>query len=108
MALVIDRSGSMEEGGAIELAKEATRRAVHLLQPRDRLGVIAFQDYAEWVSPLRPCSDKRAVLEGIRRQRRKALAYLQQRGALGADLPPSMLASGTLERYLEVKRRGLL
>ncbi len=65
MALVIDRSGSMEQGGAIELAKEATRRAVHLLDPRDRVGVIAFQDYAEWVSPLRPCSDKRLVLAGI-------------------------------------------
>ncbi|MFH1924088.1 MAG: VWA domain-containing protein, partial [Planctomycetota bacterium] len=65
MALIIDRSGSMEEGGAIALAKEATRRAVDLLEPKDQVGVIAFQDYAEWVSELHPCSDKERVLERI-------------------------------------------
>ena len=65
MALVIDRSGSMEEGGAIELAKEATRQAVNLLDSKDQVGVIAFQDYAEWVSQVHPCSDKEHVLERI-------------------------------------------
>lgn len=65
MVLVIDRSGSMEEGGAIELAKDATRQAVNLLDPKDQVGVIAFQDYAEWVSQLHPCSDKQHVLERI-------------------------------------------
>jgi Mg-chelatase subunit ChlD len=65
MALVIDCSGSMEEGGAIELAKQATCRAVELLQPRDQVGVIAFQDWPEWISPLRPCSDKKLVLDRI-------------------------------------------
>jgi len=65
MVLVLDRSGSMEEGGAIELAKEATRRAVGLLEPRDQVGVIAFQDFAEWISAIHPCSDKEHVLERI-------------------------------------------
>jgi len=65
MVLVIDRSGSMEEGGAIELAKEATRQAVNMLDPKDQVGVIAFQDYAEWVSQLHPCSDKQHVLDRI-------------------------------------------
>lgn len=65
MVLVLDRSGSMEEGGAIELAKEATRRAVRLLDSKDRVGVIAFQDFAEWVSPIHPCSDREHVLERI-------------------------------------------
>jgi len=65
MVLVIDRSESMEQGGAIELAKEATRRAVNLLEPKDQIGVIAFQDYAEWVSQVHPCSDKEHVLERI-------------------------------------------
>ncbi|HUT89449.1 MAG TPA: VWA domain-containing protein [Thermoguttaceae bacterium] len=65
MVLVLDRSGSMEEGGAIELAKEATRRAVGLLEPRDQVGVIAFQDFAEWISAIHPCSDKEHVLAAI-------------------------------------------
>jgi len=65
MVLVLDRSGSMEEGGAIELAKEATRRAVGLLEPQDQVGVIAFQDFAEWISAIHPCSDKEHVLASV-------------------------------------------
>jgi uncharacterized protein (DUF58 family) len=65
MVLVLDRSGSMREGGAIELAREATRRAVRMLDAKDEVGVIAFQDFSEWVSPIRPCSDREEVLERI-------------------------------------------
>ncbi len=65
LVLVIDRSESMNEGRAIELAKEATRRAVGLLEARDRVGVIAFQDFPQWISPLHPCSDKGPVLASV-------------------------------------------
>ena len=51
---------------------------------------------------------ERAVLQELLRQRSKALGGLVQKGALAMDLPPSKLAIGTMERYLEVKRRGLL
>ncbi len=65
LVLVIDRSGSMEKGGAIELAKEAARQAVALLGPQDQVGIIAFQDSSRWVCELRPCSDKEHVLRQI-------------------------------------------
>ncbi len=64
MVLLIDRSASME-GQSIELAKQATRRAVERLGPRDQVGVIAFEDNSRWVSPILPCSDKQQVLERI-------------------------------------------
>ena len=64
MVLVIDRSTSME-GAAIELAKQATRRAVELLDPQDQVGVIAFDEVPTWISPIHPCSDKAPVLERI-------------------------------------------
>ena len=51
---------------------------------------------------------ERAVLQELLRQRSKALGGLVQKGALAMDLPPSKLSIGTMERYLEVKRRGLL
>ncbi len=51
MVLVIDRSNSMIKGGALELAKEATRRAVAMLGPDDQLGVIAFEETSDWKSP---------------------------------------------------------
>lgn len=71
MALVIDRSGSMEashgSGGAsvskIELAKEAAYRAVAQLSDRDYVGVITFDSAADWVIPMQPLGDP-ALLRG--------------------------------------------
>lgn len=65
MALVIDRSGSMDmahdmRGGGvkkIELAKEAASLAVAQLSERDYAGVITFDDAATWVVELQPIGD---------------------------------------------------
>ncbi len=65
MVLVIDQSGSMEEGNAIGLAKTALRQTVGMLDAQDELGVIAFQDTTDWVVPLQPCDDKQKVLREI-------------------------------------------
>ena len=70
MVLVIDKSGSME-GQKIEMAREAIRGAVELLGPGDRIGVIAFDETAAWVSELQTCTDKGSILgrvDGIRAQ----------------------------------------
>ena len=65
MVLVIDQSGSMEEAGAIDLAKTALRQTVQMLDAQDELGVIAFQDTTNWIVPLRPCDDKDKVFREI-------------------------------------------
>jgi len=65
MMLVMDKSGSMEEGKAMDLTKEAARKAVEKLGPRDKIGVIAFEDKSTWVSPISPLSDKQAILQRI-------------------------------------------
>jgi len=64
LVLVIDCSGSME-GAPLELAKEATREAVAMLQPSDQVGVMAFEDASRWVSPIQSGLDTRLVLEQI-------------------------------------------
>jgi len=64
MVLVLDCSGSME-GKSIELAKQAIRRAVDMLSPRDQIGVLAFEDKSWWVSPLHACTDKEQILGRI-------------------------------------------
>jgi uncharacterized protein (DUF58 family) len=51
---------------------------------------------------------ERVVLQEVLRQRRKGLMRLVGRGALAMDLPPEALSMGTIERYLEIKRKGLL
>jgi Mg-chelatase subunit ChlD len=59
LAMVIDRSGSMEEpGGAggrskLDLAKEAVYQASLGLSPRDQIGLVVFDTHADWVLPLR-------------------------------------------------------
>ena len=65
LVFVIDHSGSMDaiSGGAnkLELAKEAVLRSMELLYPGDRLGVVAFDESATWVSPLEALDDPALV-----------------------------------------------
>jgi len=65
MVLVLDQSGSMKEGGAIELAKQAARQAVDKLAPSDQVGIVAFEDRSRWACQILPCSDKQQVLRQI-------------------------------------------
>ena len=69
LVFIIDHSGSMGElsGGAtkLELAKEAAARSVELLMPNDRVGVIAFDDVANWVVPMTELSDPADVINKI-------------------------------------------
>jgi uncharacterized membrane protein len=64
--LVLDCSISMQ-GESIELARQATRRAVENLGPNDQVGILAFEDQNQWITPLRRCSDadKQQVLKQI-------------------------------------------
>lgn len=69
IVFIIDHSGSMGEqsGGVdkLELAKEAAARAVELLFPNDRVGVIAFDDAASWVVPMTDLSNPSEVTSAI-------------------------------------------
>jgi len=72
MVLVLDISGSMNDPvspGAkernIDLAKEALRRAVGMLGPRDQLGVLVFEDTSRWIWPLAPLTDKAKIIAKI-------------------------------------------
>jgi uncharacterized membrane protein len=103
MVLVVDRSLSMEEGGAIALAREAMRRAVQLLRPEDEVGVLAFDEESRWVSPIERVGDKAKVLARIesitaggRTDMAPALqkAYLALRDAFAAQKHIIVLTDG--------------
>lgn len=57
MIMVIDRSGSMLDGNygvsRIDMAKEAAIRSLDHFQKGDRVGVVAFDSFEEWV--MQPC-----------------------------------------------------
>lgn len=65
MVLVIDRSGSMEEERRLDLAKEAARQSVRVLEAHDKAGVVAFSDDAEWIAPLARVADTSDLLRRI-------------------------------------------
>lgn len=65
LVLVIDKSSSMEEENRMPLAKEAAKQSVQVLQPHDKVGVMAFSNEATWVAELGPCDDKPALLRKI-------------------------------------------
>lgn len=65
MVLVIDRSQSMEEDRRLDLAKEAAKQSVRVLESYDKAGVIAFSDDAEWIANLAPVADKAELLQRI-------------------------------------------
>ncbi len=61
LVLVLDRSGSMAEGGSggrspskLDLAVEAAVQAASALEEGDRLGVVAFDTTARWIVPPGP------------------------------------------------------
>lgn len=69
LALVVDKSGSM--GGQnygipkMEMAKEAAIRAAEILEAKDQLGVIAFDDSYKWVVETGPLKDKEDAQDKI-------------------------------------------
>ena len=69
IVFIIDHSGSMSEtsGGVtkLELAKEAAARSVRLLFPKDRIGVIEFDDTASWVVEMTDLNDPGKVAAAI-------------------------------------------
>jgi len=96
-----------------EVASENLLAAVSLLRPLHLPLCVAIRE-SEWDEMLGQLPSgvehvyERAVLQELLRQRSKALGGLVQKGAMAMDLPPSELSIGSMERYLEVKRRGLL
>lgn len=69
LVLVIDKSGSMTEGqygvSKLELAKEAAIRSTEVLEAKDQLGVIAFDDSTKWVLDIQLAEDKQALQDQI-------------------------------------------
>lgn len=64
LVVVLDRSGSMA-GERIRGAKTALLALIDRLDPRDRFGLVAFDDRADLVVPAGPLTDKPAVKHAI-------------------------------------------
>ena len=71
LALLIDKSGSMNEGSPVSkiaMAREAAAQAVEILQAGDVLGVLAFEYSPQWVvrpSPVNNAEDARNIVRRV-------------------------------------------
>ncbi len=68
LALLIDKSGSMADD-KIELAKEAAKAVVEVLDPRDRVAIIAFDSSPEVLVRLQPARNRLRIETSIARLR---------------------------------------
>jgi Mg-chelatase subunit ChlD len=70
VAFVLDRSGSMGSRShgeeKLSIAKSAALAAIEVLNPMDRVGVLAFDSAAEWVVPLTLAQEREAIVERLR------------------------------------------
>ena len=69
LALIIDKSGSMQEGRGgimkVDLAKEAAARVLDSLRPNDSLGIIAFDENVFWVQKTAKVTDPESFRDAI-------------------------------------------
>ncbi|MCK4783824.1 MAG: VWA domain-containing protein [Desulfobacteraceae bacterium] len=65
IALVIDRSGSMQSEGKMAFVKDAARSIVERLRGRDSMALIAYDDRAEVIIPMQPARDKAFLFDRI-------------------------------------------
>ena len=68
LMLVIDKSGSMN-GERIELAKDAAKATVEILQKNDKVGVAAFDDGVQTLVRMQSASNRVRILSDIGRLR---------------------------------------
>ncbi len=64
LVVVIDVSGSMNEGGKITAVRHALARMLETLDPEDRIAFVTFSDDAHVALPLTPVGSARHVVEG--------------------------------------------
>jgi Ca-activated chloride channel family protein len=65
LVFVVDASGSMASGGRLYLVKQALEVLLAGLTPRDRVGIVTFQDSAELRLPLTPADQRDVILRTI-------------------------------------------
>ena len=58
LIIVIDESGSMNEKGKMTYARKAAKGLIDNLNSYDRVGVVAYSDYARLITPLQRLTNK--------------------------------------------------
>jgi len=99
VAIVLDRSGSME-GEKIDRAKEAALLAVDMLDSRDIVSVVAYSDTVQVLVPATRASDKERIRHAITRLRAGGSTALFAGVSKGADEVRKFLDRNRVNRVI--------
>ena len=99
LALVIDRSGSME-GDPLAYVKQACSYVVDLLEPNDVLSVITFEEQVDVLVPARRVVNKTLLKEHINRIEVGNTTNLYDGLVAGCQQVASVMAEGYVNRVL--------
>lgn len=85
LALVLDRSGSMEDRGKLDYAKRAAKKIVDLLDRRDRVAIVEYDDEINVLWPSAPVENAREIHRRIDRLTPRGSTNLTGGMLRGAD-----------------------
>ncbi|MDR0476599.1 MAG: VWA domain-containing protein [Desulfobulbaceae bacterium] len=76
VSLVIDHSGSMAEAKKLDYARKAGKTLVRALEPRDRFGLVIYDDTVQELYPLSPVTNKEQIIKLIDRIKEGGYTFL--------------------------------
>ncbi|MHB1001231.1 MAG: vWA domain-containing protein [Armatimonadota bacterium] len=99
LALVIDRSGSME-GEPLDYVKRACGYVVDLLEPNDILSIVTFEEQVDVLVPARRVVNKALLKEHINRIQAGNTTNLYDGMVVGCNQVASVMSEGYVNRVL--------
>ena len=100
LTFVIDTSGSMEQGGRLEIVKESIRILVRGLGRADRVAIVTFGDEARVVLGPTPATDQNQILDALDALHPGGSTNLEGGLRLGYDLARQTLTENDIDRVI--------
>lgn len=100
LTFVIDTSGSMADGGRLELVKSSLRLLVNQLRSSDRVGIVAFTTDARIVLDPTPGDQRDRIMRAIDQLQPQATTNVDAGLRLGYQLARECMVKGGINRVI--------
>jgi Ca-activated chloride channel family protein len=100
LTFVVDTSGSMEQGGRLEMVKDALRILVRGLDGDDRVAIVSFSDQAAVILGPTPADRDQEILDAIDRLHPSGSTNVEDGLRLGYELARQTLTENDIDRIV--------